>query len=605
MKSKNKGVFSPKVLIPVIAVGAVAVGTVGILQLLNRHGEAAISILPADSLFALSFDNTPSPNQVPLFNDIRNAMEDSGLNKTIDEMLIAFDQKGALREIRSLLRGSFAVGVFGDITTEPNVVLVAAVRDMPAAEALVGRTSKALNTTGFRYYEIMESNAFVTFRDGYALVSNTKQGLDECIDVANGKSQSLYQEPGFQEARKALPSDATLMIFANGRAMAQNEPELLKIYESMGMTEDSWVAYSFTLRREGILIDCTQPIAKLSEKYLQWIHDMPPVSFSSLSAYPDGAIGVAGMSNPGGLIRMIVDLMQTDPTVSEEIYAGIEELEQSLGMSFESDILSALRGEFNIALYPPKERGSDPRIILSIDNSNGGTASAAALKLIERVNSGAFDKGEDRPRVEIKQSGSYKVAIPQEKKEKDGVLLISDEHVMIVNDVEFAERVTQGVGNHSLLSSDSYINLQNNMQYRAIFQLDLNALFGSLVKSGAMDQDTSAQVRGVLTKSHITANWTLNDKTSHMTMLIPIDLPALIRMAGKQMNEAFQMGDGFTFGEEWDVPEGEWEYYDERYERNHEHHDNEESKEKNDSYSINHKLLPRSVTNVLKELIAA
>lgn len=605
MKSKNKGVFSPKVLIPVIAVGAVAVGTVGILQLLNRHGEAAISILPSDSLFALSFDNTPSPSQVSLFNDIRNAMEESGLNKTVDDMLMAFDQKGALREIRSLLRGSFAVGVFGDITTEPNVVLVAAVRDTPAAEALVGRTSKALNTTGFRYYEVMESNAFVTFQDGYALVSNTKRGLDECIDVVNGKSKSLYQDPGFQEARKALPSDATLMVFANGRAMAQNEPELLKIYESMGMTEDSWVAYSFTLRREGILIDCTQPIAKLSEKYLQWVHDMPPVSFSSLSAYPDGAIGVAGMSNPGGLIRMIVDLMQTDPTVSEEVYAGIEELEQSLGMSFEGDILSALRGEFNVAFYPPKENGSDPRIILSIDNSNGGTASATALKLIEKVNSGAFDKEGERPRVEIKQSENYKVAIPQEEKEKGGVLLISDEHVMIVSDLEFAERVTQGVGHYSLLSSDSYLNLQNNMQYRAVFQLDLNALVDSLVKSGVMDKDSATQVRGVLTKSHVTANWTLNNKTSHMTMLVPIDLPAVIRVAGKQMNEAFHMGGGFTFDEEWDVPEGELEYYGEEYEHNHEHHDNEESKEKNDSYSINYKLLPRPITGILKELKAA
>lgn len=605
MKSKNKGVFSPKVLIPVIAVGAVAVGTVGVLQLLNRHGEAAISVLPADSLFALSFDNTPSPSQVPLFNDIRNAMEESGLNKSIDEMLMAFDQKGALREIRSLLRGSFAVGVFGDITAEPNVVLVAAVRDMPAAEALVGRASKALNTTGFRYYEIMESNAFITFRDGYALVSNTKQGLDECIDVANGKSKSLYQEPGFQEARRALPSDATLMIFANGRAMAQNEPELLKIYESMGMTEDSWVAYSFTLRREGILIDCTQPIAKLSEKYLQWVHDMPPVSFSSLSAYPDGAIGVAGMSNPGGFIRMIIDLMQTDPNLSEEIYAGIEELEQSMGMGFESDILPALRGEFNVAFYPPKENGSDPRVIFSIDNSNGGTASATVLKLIEKINSGAFDKEAERLRIEIKQSGNYKVAIPKELKEKDGVLLISDEHVMAVSDLEFAERIAQGVGQNSLLSSDSYLDLQNNMQYRAAFQLDLNALFDSLVKSGEMDKDSATQIRGVLTKSHVTANWILNDKTSHMTMLIPIDLPALIRTVGKQMNEALQMEKGFTPDKQWDVPEGEWKYYDEEREHNHKHHDNEEPKEKSDAYSINYKLLPRPITNILKELKAA
>ncbi|MGI8923521.1 MAG: DUF3352 domain-containing protein [Fimbriimonadales bacterium] len=533
MKIRMRGVFAPKILIPLLAVGAVGVGTVGVISLLARSGEAATGMIPADAVVAVTFDNTPSASQVRLFNEIKAAMQDSGMSDYVDDFLNELDPKtGAFKQLRSHVRGSFAMGLWGAIQSEkPDMMVAVALIDPAGAETIVSKLAPLTVEAGLKVYKPKEAPMVISFHEDYAIFATSAATAGRAISVAKGESPNLKDDPEFHRAREALPSDASLMYFINGQAIAKADPKIKRLYASMGVTEYGWMAGGVTLRDEGVQIDGFQPMQAHGE-FGKIMSTMKPLGYSSLGRLPAGAIGIAGLSNPGGLVEMFEKVTSAMPEDAPEMQKGIAEMEKETGTSFEKDWMPALRGEVYVALYPPSGDAKEPGVIVSVDNGNGGTATALVKKLIEKANAGEFDSRE-KVRFTEEQRGDISVYIPSNGQDQ-AFLGVSGEQAMLFTQPQLLEKATRP--SSSLPDSEGLKTFTQDDPSQFQLQLDLYGLVDMLTRMGQAPKDMD--LKQVLSSRSLTITAKWDGAASRMQMLIPIDIPELIRVIGKEAKKS-------------------------------------------------------------------
>lgn len=529
MKDRKRGVFAPKVLIPLLAAGAVAIGAVGVMSLLARRGEAAISMIPADAFMALSFDNTPSAGQVPLFNEIKAAMNDSGMNDFVDEFLHGLDPRtNAFKNLRSHIKGSFAVGLWGDMKSEPNVMFAVTLNDPAGAEKIVSAFAKPKTEGGITYYSPDNGEMILTFHGDYAILANNVATAQKALSVANGNEPNLYEEASFKQARQKLPDDASLMVFVNGSAIAKADEETKKMYEAIGVHPEGWMACGFTLRREGILVDTFEP-AGLKGAFREALLSVKPLSYSALDRYPAGAVGVAGLSSPAAYVKLVKDIVSGIPEAKEDVNKGIAEMEKETGTSLDKDWLPALRGEVYFALYPPAAGEDEPSVIISIDESNGGTATEFADQLLEKVNSGQFDESGDVVRFKEEKVGDLRVLTPSNNK-NDGYLAIAEDQVMLFTSKSLLMKTATHSG--STLGQSALATFTQGQPAQFRIHLDMYALFDMLERLGQMPKDVN--LRQILSSREFTLTTHYDGNSCESHAVIPINIPELIRVLGKE-----------------------------------------------------------------------
>ena len=518
MKRNTRGVFTPKILLPLLAIGAVGFGAVGVMSLLERRGEAAISMIPADAALAISFDNTPSPSQVMLFKEIGEAMEDSGMNRFVDEMMDAQGVPPEVRAIKENLKGSFAVGIWGDIASaQPDMILAAAMNDTGAAENIVKQHGKRIDNVSVPAYQV-DDDVVVAFHNGYALVTNKADSLQRAMSAAKNEIQSLDETASYKKAREALPDDASFMLFANGEAIAKADEDTRKMYEAIGIKKAGWAAVGATILDSGIQIDMYQDMqgaGELAEAY----EEIPELTYSSVSKLPGGAIGVLGVSDAGRMIEAMLDSIEVSE-LGSEVDEGMAEMEKETGLSLREDFLPALAGETYMALYPPKGGDDDePTFVLMFDEQNGGNPESAARKLIAKV--GEFKS---------KKMGDAEVFVANEN---DPVIAILEDRVAITNDASIVANATS----NALTTEGSLSKFDEGEPSKFKLQIDLRKLFSTIREFAGDDMPAFEQA---LSQDSLECSWTVENGVSKGRALIPLKIPELIRMAGKEMEKQKQ-----------------------------------------------------------------
>ena len=523
MNRRIRGVFTPKVLLPLLAVGAIGFGAVGVMSLLERRGEAAISLIPSDAAVAISFDNTPSPSQVMLFKEISDAMEDGGVNRFVDKMMDDMDVPPQVRAIKENLKGSFAVGLWGDMAGgKPDMVLAAALNSTASAENVLREHGKRLEDVSVPAYQ-MDGEVIIAFYEDYALVTNSVDSLKRAIDAGEGRLQSLDDVEAFKSARESLPGDAIFMLFANGEAIAQADEDTRKMWEAMGIAKAGWAAISATVVDAGIQLDMYQDMQDGGELTAAY-EAIPELTYSSADLLPAGAIGVLAVSDAG---RM-VDAMIKSVTASElgtDFEQGFAEMEKETGLSFENDIKPALAGETYLALYPPTSKEDDePRFVIMFDEQNGGTPEEAARKLIAKVDEFTSKKIGD---VEVFATDA-----------NEPVIAITPDQVVITNDVSIVSKPTA----NSLIDAGSLAKFDDGQPAKFKIQIDLRKLFSTIREFAGEDMPNFEQA---LSQDSLECSWTVENGVSKGRTLIPLKLPELLRIAGKEMNKMSEEGMGF------------------------------------------------------------
>lgn len=525
MNNRVRGIFSPKIAIGVAAFASVGIGTVAVYKMLERSGESAIRMIPADAALVMSLDTSPSPSQVRLYNEISQAMKDSGVNDFVDKLLAQADGgKGAFKSLRAQVKGSFAIGAWGNLASgNPDWVAAVALENPGKAETLVAGAQgiRAESHNSRTFYSGKGAPAVITFFDSYALISNKFESAERAIEVANGREKSVYDETTFQEAREALPQDAGLMVFLNGKALGEMDAEARKAFESLGVDNNGWFAMGTTLRDEGILIDCSSPLGKGG--FPAALNRMENLSFASLEHFPAGALGVASLSSPAGLYNMVREAMKTQDGVEAELDKGIASLEQETGLDFESDIVPGFRGEANFAMYPPEGENGSPRILFSLDNQHGGRATALATRVMQLLN----EKKIEGPQFTKSENGGWTVFTASDKSLH---VAIGNDKVIVGSTAALIDQVSSSSGT-SLLYSDAFTGMSENKSAKFVLTIDTDRVASLLQKS----MGDGPPIREFLTGKPLSMTWTTANNACKTEILIPVNLPALIRFGGKTM----------------------------------------------------------------------
>jgi hypothetical protein len=506
-----------------LAVGAIGFGAVGVMSLLERRGEAAISLIPSDAALAISFDNTPSPSQVMLFREISNAMEDGGVNRFVDKMMDDMNVPPQVRAIKENLKGSFAVGLWGDLAGgKPDMVLAAALNSTASAENVLREHGKRLEDISVPAYQ-MDGEVIIAFYDDYALVTNSADSLKRAIEAGEGRLQSLDDVEAFKSARESLPSDASFMLFANGEAIANADEDTRRMYEAMGIDKAGWAAIGATVVDAGIQLDMYQDMQGGGELTTAY-EAIPELTYSSANRLPAGAIGVLAISDAGRMVDAMLESVSASE-MGADVDKGLSEMEKEIGLSFDTDVLPALAGETYVALYPPTSKEDDePRFVIMFDEQNGATPEKAARKLIAKVDE-----------FTAKKVGEVEVFAAEAD---EPVIAIAPEQVVITNDVSIISEPTES----ALTDSGSLAKFDDGQPAKFKIQVDLRKLFATIREFVGEDMPN---IESALSQDSFECSWTVESGVSKGRALIPFKLPELIRIAGKELNKVSEEGMGF------------------------------------------------------------
>lgn len=525
---RSHGMFVPKAFAALALTTAVAVAGIAVLNLFNRTGEAAVRLVPANAALVVSFDNTPSPAQAVLFNRIRDAVKSSGMDQWIDDLLSQWDHgTGVLAELRSHVRGSFAFAVFpSEDMKNPDALLALSLSDPAGAENLVREYTHSEVRDGVRFYWGEKKDGYIAFYKDYALLSNKQEVILQAFAVGEGKARSVYDDVDFQAARGVLPSDATLMVFLNGRVLAEGDPEAVKGLQALGIHREGWLSLGITLREEGVVIDGALPALK--EGLAQALREAGALNFEGMANFPRGAVALMGVSNPARFFEFALELARLDPKSEKDAEKGIRDLETETGMSFEREWLPAFRGEFLGALYPPREAGGNPQFVLGLDNQHNGKATEFAVKFFEKANAGQFDKEGKQPRFTSEVQLGWRVFRPTDQPQI--AFAVSDQQVLMVTDPVLLDEITRGntrghFGQNLLRGSRILEAVQENP--RLHLRLDTQQILNTLEQTGSLPPELN--LRRVLTREDLTVTLSMDSQFVRLHVVIPVDIAESIR----------------------------------------------------------------------------
>ncbi|MGE5405259.1 MAG: DUF3352 domain-containing protein, partial [Candidatus Saccharibacteria bacterium] len=283
--------------------------------------------------------------------DTKEAM-DKIMEQLQDEMEEDIDFE---KDIKPWL-GKEAAFIMPEIDKEDFVLAVES-KNTEKADDFIKIMAKEQGDTDEESYEDVtitydESGGFAaTQAKGYLMLSSSKDLLKGTIDRASGKDEeeNLTQNEEYQKIAKSLPWNRSVLCFVNYEevinAAIQDEPDLdqfadqLKGFNSIGLSlsiEDTGIRSDYVLACDDNIPD-----------YLKADADNKGFD-STLKILPAETIGFVSSPELVGSIKYILD----EGTLGSDVENGLDEVESTLGIDLEDDILNVLKGDATLAVLP-------------------------------------------------------------------------------------------------------------------------------------------------------------------------------------------------------------------------------------------------------------
>ena len=392
----------------------------------RRPGEQAIAQIPADALLVVTLDTNPGPDQVLLFKRIQDAVKTSGLNANLDEIMkqmaapppadkddededapakpgapaapaapVKADDPGALyRETRPFLKDNYAFALFKKPSGNMDAVGFVAINDRAKVLEILNKDCEKKKFGTMSYFAMPNAGMCAALRNDYLLLSDAPQAFQWADGVRMNRARSVDSLPEYQQARAALPADASLMVFASPTALrevnhqiqtasARNTPAY-----NLEAHGTKWAALSLTLRDTGVAFDYALPEDASTMDALKTLANIAPVSPDVLKQLPAGAYGVMTYSQPGKYYDVFTQAVSEDKKTDKEVKKSLAEFRKETGMDIVSDIVPAFGGAVTLAVYPDANNpnGAADGVVL-ISDTNGAdpaTLTAKVRTLVEK-----------------------------------------------------------------------------------------------------------------------------------------------------------------------------------------------------------------------------
>ena len=358
-------------------------GTLAYRYLMNRPGEQAIQLIPANALMVVTIDLKPSAAQVPVFKRIQNAIQNQGIEKRFEDALNSTGQDSEIvRAVKPHITNSLAFAMLprpGATADNADPVLFLSLKDAGEVEKILARRGTRSLANGLTYYRLKNDNSNAAIIAEYLVLSQAPAALAQINQIhQNDGVQSVATLREYQWARSALPEDANFMFFLSPSALAELDKESKTIGVNPFRTT-KWFGISATLRDQGIMFDYRWPYDSSAMPGLKHMAQIPPVDDSIYKRLPTGAYGVMLLSQPSRYWDFIRDAVSIEPGAREEFVKGMAEFEKETGISVDRDIMPGLNGSFWLAIYP--DPATEVGAVVVFDDANGADPARLADKV--------------------------------------------------------------------------------------------------------------------------------------------------------------------------------------------------------------------------------
>jgi hypothetical protein len=373
----------------------VASAAAAIQYLLHRPGEQAIRLMPAETFIAITLDTTPSPEQVPLFMRLEEAMKREGLAGKTDFAFLAEglgtkESSGSslIQDIKPYLGRGFGLALLKTGTNPKNVdsvqpVTYIPVTNMRAVEQSLAAHGQRVVQRGLTYYRLRfewfaTTDMVAMLLADYLIVAPSPDLLFRVQEVSKGLAPAMADLTEYQAARMALPEDANLMLFVSPTALSWVEQESRQV-GVRPFANTRWMALSARLDEEGLRFDWRSPTESGQNPALQKLGQILPIAPDAYRQLPAGAYGALGFSQPGRYWNALTATLLEGPD-RQAFAQDVSEAERLFGLSIERDILPACEGHWWLGVYPDTSLSEGVGIIAIADSANGADPVALFAK---------------------------------------------------------------------------------------------------------------------------------------------------------------------------------------------------------------------------------
>jgi hypothetical protein len=382
-----------------LAIGLIvlALAAYGIQSLMNRPGEKALALVPANSGLFISLDLAPSPSQVGVFDQISEALKKYKLTDKIKEGLTSvLSQDPSTRSVAPYLGHGGAIAMLPSVGGAPanmnnNWVLIVGLTDPGKADAALSGSSPTETLDGMKFHRL-HTTSVVAVIGNNLVTASTPQNLVIIGKVASGATKSVVDTPEYQAARSKLDADANMLVFMSRDAIksfadatnATAKPSAQPFNNSEYMKGFKWLAYGVAVRDTGIAFSFAEGVDKANSPWFDAMSQVPPLRSDLLSVIPSGPYGVVATAGPGAYIRAI-DASMAGYQGGKPALEAKAAFTKATHLDVDKDLIPALKGDAVFAMYPAVGGHKFPEMLLVMDDQNGGDPSAIVPKLAAAI----------------------------------------------------------------------------------------------------------------------------------------------------------------------------------------------------------------------------
>ena len=372
-------------ILPYSLLALAAVATTGAVvahRVLDRPGESAFALVPANALGVMSLDLVPSPDQVMAFKNIdRTISAANGGRMDTGSLLSEFFSDPWMQPLVDQVDRSIAVAYLpdpkGKTKDDGGIVAFIALKDPVALQDALAKRGKAARMEGGTFYWLMkgkQQEAAVMVRDGYAIVSDKAWPLLAVSRVARNAAPSIVSDPAFAAARARALDSSNLLVMVS--------PGIMK--------NPDWFVASMAVRETGM--DFAANGITDDPQFLKG-GQLKMLDRSVVDALPRGAYGFMAMSQPGAAVAL----------AGNSLDESAKEIQKNTDLDLRKDILPAFGGNVALGFYPSFGPDAGLDLLVLVDDANGADPADLAKKLEALI---------DKEMQDNPSGGDWKTALP-------------------------------------------------------------------------------------------------------------------------------------------------------------------------------------------------
>ncbi len=196
----------------------------------------------------------------------------------------------------------------------------------------------------------------------FVVVAVTEEAFQRVADRAAGQGQSITASPRFRKVIQALPAQSVMMFYLDYQAMQKLSREALPRLQPGAPDLESLLGpqsqiiqaiqgagFAVELQAQGLRLQSIAVIDRARvPQDLRASLDAPPISEALLGRIPENAFGFLHSAGIGQSLRQSLEILRRNPEARRQL----QDMEASLGIRLEEDLLAWMTGDLILAALP-------------------------------------------------------------------------------------------------------------------------------------------------------------------------------------------------------------------------------------------------------------